>query len=349
MQLRRAALMVLMPTVAVTGAAQFLIGAAFLSHATSTSWLPWGLFCVLSSVYQCLYLFVVVVEGTNRRLAAWRANFILEVLGGVALLAAMLTGHELWGFAAGMAVRSVLILTLFCDEFVSHWTRQTQLDLPRSAGLWRTQILPMQWKTAINMFSGLITTRLLTPVLLVTNDAATAGRIGLGLSLTGVISAASAAWPQSETALYVQLFHERSHARLFARFRSTCTRSLVVCVAASVAAGAAVAVMRDLRPDLAIRLPSLGVLVPLLAAAPMTHLTYAFAIAIRSQRNDPVVMSNSIFSVLVLIMFWWAAGQGPNEFCWTYLVGATAGMALYAVYFWNWTRSLSGARRRGAD
>jgi hypothetical protein len=245
-----------------------------------------------------------------------------------------------------MGVRSVLILTLFHDEFVAHRTRRTKLDFSQSARLWRTQILPMQWKTAVNMFSGLITTRLLTPVLLVTNDAATAGRIGLGLSLTGVISAVSTAWPQSETALYVQLFHEHSYARLFERFRTTCAKSLAVCVAASVAAGSAVAVIRGLHPDLASRLPSLSVLAPLLAAAPLTHLAYSFAIAIRSQRDDPVVAVNLIFGVLLLIVFWWAAGQGPQVFCWTYLIGAIAGTALYAVYFWNWTRTISGAARR---
>lgn len=340
MQLRRAGLIVLVPTVLVTGAVQFLIGAAFLSHAPGTSFLPWGVFCLLSSLYQCLYLFVVIVEGTNRRLAAWRANFILEVLGGAALLAALAARHELWGFAAGMAVRSTLILALFHNEFTTHWMGQPGLDLRGSARLWRTQILPMQWKTAVNMFSGIITTRLLTPILLVTNDAVTAGRIGLGLSLTGVISAATAAWPQSETALYVQLFHERSFARLFQRFRNTCAKSLAVCVVVSVLAGLAVALLRDLRPDLASKLPSLSVLVPLLAAAPLTHLTYALAIALRSQRDDPVVMSNSVFSVLLLLVFWWAARQGPNEFCWMYLIGATAGMALYAAYYWRWRRSL---------
>ena len=33
--------MVLVPTVVVSGTVQFLVGAAFLSHATADGWLPW--------------------------------------------------------------------------------------------------------------------------------------------------------------------------------------------------------------------------------------------------------------------------------------------------------------------
>jgi len=338
--IREAALTALIPTVALTFAAQLLIGYAFLVRYADVGLAPWLAYCLLASAYQLLYLFVVVVEGTNRRLAAWRANFILEVLAGATLLIAIASGNELWGFAAAMLVRCLLVMAWFRQEFVDQWRRRQSYVREAALQLWRTQLLPMQWKTALNLLAGLATTRLLTPILLVTNGAPTAGRIGLGLSLVAAIAAVTSAWPQSEAALYAQLYHEGRRAELFGRFRRTCLWSLVLSLSLAVSAGVAVAVLRALSDHLADRLPNGEVLWLLLPAVPLTHATYSLAIMIRSQRDDPVLIANLLYSGLLLSALWWAAATGPLLFCIVFLAGATAGAALYGWFFALWRTSL---------
>jgi len=334
--IREAALTALIPTVALTFAAQLLIGYAFLVRYADVGLAPWLAYCLLASAYQLLYLFVVVVEGTNRRLAAWRANFILEVLAGATLLIAIASGNELWGFAAAMLVRCLLVMAWFRQEFVDQWRRRQSYVREAALQLWRTQLLPMQWKTALNLLAGLATTRLLTPILLVTNGASTAGRIGLGLSMTAAIVAVTSAWPQSEAALYAHLYHEGRRADLFARFRRTFVRSSALCLGLVTAAGFAVAVLRGLSGHLANRLPDTDVLWPLLLAAPLGHASAGLALMIRSQRDDPVLIANLLFGGLVFGALWWAAAMGPMTFCYAFLVGAAAGTILYGWFFAAW-------------
>src|SRR5207302_1223088 len=140
--------------------------------------------------------------------------------------------------------------------------------------------------------------------------AATAGRVGFALTLAIAIMGITSAWPVSQTALYTTLYHQGRAAELRAEFRSTSLRATLLSVTIATGAGILCEILRIFSPHMAVRLPDSGVLWILLAVVPVGQLSVCFAILVRSQRRDPVVISNLLLTVPTLIAYWFAAENG---------------------------------------
>ncbi|HEY2481987.1 MAG TPA: hypothetical protein VGI30_07310, partial [Caulobacteraceae bacterium] len=252
---------------------------------------------------------------------------------GLALLASIASRHELWGFGAGMVVRTASVLILFPSEFRGHAWRSIAVPIRYRLARWQAQLWPMQWKTLLNNFTGLITTRLLTPVILVTQGAVSAGRIGLMLALASTIVAATTAWPLSETALYAALHQAGNNEELLRRFRLTSLRSTALSIFFCVTSDILCNVLRTFSSHMADRLPSPIVIHFILATPPLANIAICFAIFIRARRSDPAVISNLLLGLLSLAGLFAAAKAGATLFACTYLIAATCFPAMYYFYF----------------
>jgi hypothetical protein len=182
----------------------------------------------LASLQQILVLALTYIEGTGRRHAAWRANFWIEVAAGVAFLLPIAVRAELWALAVLALVRAGAILVLFAGRYDIPGLRGSKDPIRRRLAIWREQLWPMQWKNLVNNLVGVLTTRLLTPLLLATQGATAAGRVGLALTFAGTIIAITSAWPLSQTALYSALYHQGRGRELIAVFYRTWLASLLL-------------------------------------------------------------------------------------------------------------------------
>lgn len=338
------AILAAIPTVPVTGAVLFLGGAALLDGGGVESgvWFwPWLAFCVLSCAQVVLVVALAYVEGTGRRHEAWRANFWIEVAAGIAFVGLIVARHELWALAVAAAVRVVLIAALFV--FVFKLPRDSVLQSRRA--LWRAELWPMQWKNLVNTITGLLTTRLITPLLLATQGAATAGQMGLVLALAFLIIATASVWPLSQSGLYTSLFHQRRGEDLKRAFGRTFLIAMALAVAGFAAAGLLLTLLEKYSPYMAARLPGPAVIWLLLAVAPVANAASCLAIVIRSQRKDPGVIPNLLLTLPTLAVLWLAAQRGALTFSLTYLCTAVIAMLLYAYLFRRFMRQM----RRGAE
>jgi O-antigen/teichoic acid export membrane protein len=333
------AMLAAMLIVPATGAILFLGGAVLLDagDVDSAAWFwPWLVFCVLSSIQAVLVMALTYVEGTGRRHEAWRANFWIEVAAGIVFVGLIVARHELWALAAGAAVRIALIAALFLFVFkFPHGAK------PRSwFGLWRAELWPMQWKNLVNTISGLLTTRLITPLLLAVQGAVMAGRMGLVLSLAFLIVAVASVWPLSQSGLFTSLFHEGREDDLKRVFGRTFLIATGLALAGFAGVGVLLTLLVEFSPYMAARLPGPAVTWLLLAAAPLSNAAGCLAIVIRSQRRDPGVIPNLILTVLTLAVLWLAAQRGALTFSLTYLCMAAAAMLLYAWLFRQFIRRM---------
>ena len=329
----------MVPTVIATGIILFLGGSLFMLQGgvTAERWLwPWIAYCTISSLHVTLTLGLSYVEGTGRRHAAWKANFWIEVAGGIAFLAAVGTGLELWALSGSALVRSALIAFAFARQF----TLPTRPVAGRAFHLWRRELWPMQWKMLVNNLVGLATTRLLTPGLLATRGEVAAGQTGLVLSLSLMAVTATSVWPVSQTALYSDLYHRGAHRDFVSTFRRTAIASTALSVGFAIAGGALCEAVRFYSQHMSARLPDSVVIWSIMAVAPISHLVNCFAIAFRSQRVDPAVLPNFILGVLCLPVLWIAARQGLTLFAVTYLAVAVIFLALYWLVFQRQMRAL---------
>src|SRR6266404_404325 len=329
------ALTVLIPTVTATGTILLVAGAIFLHQVEipTKSWLwPWISYCVLASFHQVFLLAVTYVEGTGRRDVAWRAHFWIEAAAGIGFLSMIAMHLELWAFAAGSLIRIAMVLFLFRGVFRMPEARSDAPSMRYQLALWLAEFWPMQWKTIANNLGGLISTRLLTPMLFAAQGAATAGRVGLALSLAISIVGISSAWPLSQTALYTALYHQGRASELKSVFISTCRRSLLLSVGICFGVGIACEVLRHESGHMAARLPDSEPLWLILGAAVMAHLSYCFAILLRARRTDPVVFAYLIFTIPALVAYWFAAHVSVMLFAVVYFLTGSFFAALYARY-----------------
>lgn len=337
-----AALAAAVPTVLATSVLMFIGGSLFMveGDVERGRWLwPWIAFCAASSVQLVLTLGLTYVEGTGGRHAAWKANFWIEVAAGVAFVAAVAAQMELWAVTAGALTRILVIVLLFVWRF----------DLPAPAGavsrfaLWRGQLWPMQWKTLVNNLVGVSTTRLLTPLLLVAQGSVVAGQIGLVLALGYLVTTASSVWPLSQTALYSAHYHRGEYREFKDLIRRTFLASFVLSVLFVMGGGLLCEVLMATSTHMAARLPESRVLWIILAAAPLGHLGNCFAMAVRAQRRDPVVIPNLLLAIPSLAVLSIAADGGALAFSITYLCVAVAFLLLYAYFFRPMLRSMRNA------
>jgi hypothetical protein len=73
-------------------------------------------------------------------------------------------------------------------------------------------------------------------------------------------------------------------------------------------------------------------------------MAYCFAIALRSQRCDPVVLMNLLLSFPALAAFWVAAHISSQAFAGIYVLITACFTALYARYLSRFLRILGDAR-----
>lgn len=337
------AILAAIPIVPVTGVILFLGGAALLraGGVEPSVWLwPWLAFCALASIQVVLVMALTYVEGTGRRHEAWRANFWIEVAAGIAFVGLIVARHELWALAAGMAVRVVLIGALFLFVF-----RLPHRAAPKSRfALWRAELWPMQWKNLVNMVTGLLTTRLITPLLLATQGAAAAGQMGLVLSLAFLITATASVWPLSQTGLYTSLFHDGRDDDLKRVFGRTFLNVTALALLAFAGGGLLLVLLRDFSPYMAARLPDAPVIWLILAIGPVSNAATCLATVIRSQRKDPGAIPNLLLTLPAMAVLWLAARQSALTFSLTYLCTTAVAMLLYAYLF---RRFIGRMRRAG--
>ena len=335
-KLARSALTAGLPTVAVTGVLLFVAGRLFLEGGADHTFWPWLAYCGAASLQQFMMLVVTYAEGTGDRHAAWRANFILEVTAGAVFLGLVAARLELWAFAAASVVRVCLIAILFTRRVRKLYADRSVLGGWWTA--WRNDLWPMQWRTFVNNALGLGTTRLLTPILLITEGAISAGRVGLVLALGAVIISATVAWPLSQTALYAALYESGDLESFTALLKRTFVRSTLLSVAVFVAGSLAGQFLAPLSLHMAARLPEPVVIWLILAACPMAHVSSFFAITLRSQRHDPVVIPNLVLAVPMLGVIVVCSRFGATAFAGAYLATATIFAGLYGAYalaFWK--------------
>jgi hypothetical protein len=156
--------------------------------------------------------------------------------------------------------------------------------------------------------------------------------VGIVLSLGIAIVATTTAWPLSHTALYAALYHQGRGTELISSFRLTCIHSTLLSLLCCVGAGLLCEALRLSSTYVAMRLPEHGTLRLILAVPHLGHLSVSFAILLRSQRMDPVVLPNLLLTMPVLAAFWLAAYSSTLIFAGIYWLAALLFTMLHGWY-----------------
>jgi hypothetical protein len=246
-------------------------------------------------------------EGSGRVTQMWRLRLVQEWVAGIACLFALQAGWGLWSLGALVAARAAVAAV---------WLT-TGDTLPSGKGLppyslkrWMVEIWPFQWRIGVSWLSGFLTYRVFAPIVLVEQGPTAAGQFGLAISMMNVLLGVSAAWPLSQAAHYAAL----NASGRFKDLRREFPLMLMASTAVSVAAASLlvfVLVQARMRGVIfALRFPDPAVTALVLAAAVAHHIVACFAVLLRSEGREPLLLPSIGAGLTTACVVWAAAHFG---------------------------------------
>jgi hypothetical protein len=143
---------------------------------------PWIAACLAAGLQLALAPGPVILEGCNQVRQVYGFRLLRAVLERLGVWGVMLLGGGLWLFL-GAQLLAVTALAIFSGGVYRrffHSLRRTPLS---SVVGWRREILPVQWRFAINWLSAYVNFSLLVPMLLAFSGPTVAGQMGITMAL----------------------------------------------------------------------------------------------------------------------------------------------------------------------
>jgi hypothetical protein len=292
---------------------------------------PWIGFVVAVFIAQLVNLEVVFIEGFRSVVEAWQVRFVQEVLGGCVFIAALLGGAGLWSLCAYSAARLAI---------AAWWIRREGVRFPpppKSGGApfnWRRDVWPFQWRIGLSGLSGFLIFQAFNPIVLIEQGASIAGRFGMSLSIMNMLLLVTTVWPLSQVSRYVGLlaqhkFHEAQRA-----FWRMLAGSTFFAVLLAVGLTYALILSNEREMSFASRLADTTTTGALLLAALVHHVVQCFAVILRAERREPLLMVSVFGGLLTVVAVWLSAHYGGlRDIAFTNLGCASIGIPVVLFYY----------------
>jgi hypothetical protein len=170
---------------------------------------------------------------------------------------------------------------------------------------WRREIWPFQWKIAVSWLSGYFTMQLFNPVAFASQGPASAGRVGMTVSVVNGLSILAASWISTKAAPMGGLIARQQYAELdMLFFRSLRQSTAAMCL------GAACAWTVDLYLHVVGSVYASRLLEPVamalfLGSAAVTHIVYCEATYLRAHKKEPFLVLSLLAGGAVAISTVW--------------------------------------------
>jgi hypothetical protein len=267
----------------------------------------WTAYLVGTFLFQLAMPAVALREGAGRVVEVWKLRAVQEWVASIACLLVLYFGGRLWGLAASAAARATVAgcwllfgTPLPPDRSVAKYTMQR----------WLSEVWPFQWKIGLSVLSGFLIFRAITPIILVEKGPVTGGQFGLAMSLMNLLIAITSAWPMSHAAHYSTLIAKGESDTLRREFPRLLWASTALAV---VAAASTIGVLwwtRQRGFTFALRLTDPATTAIILAAAVAHHIVVCFAMFLRAEGREPLLIPSVIGGVVTVSAIWLAAHFG---------------------------------------
>jgi hypothetical protein len=314
------------------------------TSATITYVGPFAAYLAAVFVNQLTMPALALREGCGKITQVWTLRLVQEWVASIGCLIALAAGGGLWSLAVLAGARATVAAV---------WV-QVGDRIPRATGdrfpqaRWWSDVWPFQWKIALSSLSGYFIFRAFAPIVLLEQGAVAAGRFGLAISLMNLLIAVSSAWPLSQAARYAAMnaagrFDELRHD--FPRMVAAST--LLACFAAA-AGVAAITQAARLGVAVAMKLPDPTTTALVIAAAVFHHVVSCFAVFLRAEGREPLLIASVAGSIVTVLAIWAAAHLGTlREIAIVNLACAFTGIPVVLLLFRpRWRRMKLAAARR---
>ncbi len=276
----------------------------FKSHSESftVDWqYPWILLVILTSVNLINLPLLAVIEGGGNVSSVNTLRLFQSIIGSLLSWLLVWYGAGLW-----FACIPVLVATI-CSQFWiwSHFPVLLKNSLKvmsidsKNVFSWRNEIWPMQWRIGISWISGYFIFQLFTPVLFHYFGAVEAGRMGMTISISMIITSIGYVWMQANTPELTQLAAKKKWAEFDEVFFRYFKQSLIFVFVAIIAIMVLINLLkgsayytRVLSPDL--------LLIVLLSFA-ISHIINVLAYYLRIHKEEPFMILSLIGAFILAV------------------------------------------------
>ena len=296
----------------------------FSTHHQAGRHVAWQVPWIVSSIAATLTFQIdplfAFLEGCGYVPQIAKARFFQAISGGLLAWFALAARHGLFapGFnILGQAAAGIIVLLAY---------RRMLLKLLRySPGnnriAWLREVWQFQWRIAVSWISGYFIFQLFTPILFAYAGAATAGRMGMSLSIGTAISSVGISWISTKSAPFGALISRKQFQLLDSVFFRTFAQSWIVCIALCSLAWLTAYFLCYNHLPIANRILSPLSFGLLLLTIASNHIVFAEAIYLRAHKQEKF-LAISVCTALLM---------APSTYFLGRAFGATGMMAGYLV------------------
>jgi O-antigen/teichoic acid export membrane protein len=308
------------------------------AQASEIDWkIPWLVHIAFSSLLLLCMPFVSLLEGCEQ--VAQLAEFRIwqSMASNISFWAAILTFSNLW---AAPALSS--ISALFCIYYLV--VRQRNFFRPFLKSPlgdyvdWKGEILPMQWRLALQSLMHYFVNGLFTPVMFHYHGPVVAGQMGMSLQLISAVQSIASIWISSNAPRFAILIARREFRQLDAEWRkATILAVSMMLVGVGLLLGF-LHLINLMHLELASRVMS-PFLVSLLALGAVFSLWgSSFSMYLRAHKREVLLMTGILSGIVMGLLVWKLGSQFG-------LLGATASFLFvtscvsFPMVFYAWKKA----------
>lgn len=180
--------------------------------------------------------------------------------------------------------------------------------------MWRTDILPMQWRIALSWISGYFIFSLFTPVLFHYQGAVIAGQMGMTWAFVSALMAVASSWVTPKAPIFGALIAQEKYGELDRLFWRITAVVLVVTIVGAVSIWALVFLLNQFQHPFASRLLSPGPMGYLLLATVIVTASLPMSVYLRAHKKEPLllisVVSGFCTAIIVVILGKYYSAEG---------------------------------------
>lgn len=200
------------------------------SSSTTVDWqLPWILNIFFASLLLWCMPFFSLLEGCSQVGQVAKFKFWHTLAASIAFFGVILLGGALWA-APTMAMVSVLSGTYYLIVTKRNFFRPFFTPPASNLISWRNEILPMQWRLALQGLVNYFLFAMMTPVMFYHHGSAVAGQMGMSQQIVMAMMSVSMVWITTKNPRFGGLVANRNFLQLDHEWRNACLISFAVMV-----------------------------------------------------------------------------------------------------------------------
>ena len=259
---------------------------------------PWVVLCVVTGITLCMVPIWVLLEGCNQVSNVYTYRFIQTIAFSLTGWAAIYFGAGLWT-APITSMVGLLVAIILIGHRYGRFIRTILLTQPQGPHLmWRTDILPMQWRIALSWVSGYFIFFLFTPVLFHYHGPVVAGQMGMTWAFVNALTAVASSWVAPKGPSFGMLIAQKKYVELDRLFWRLTAIVFAVTALGAIGIWGFVYLLNQLHHPFAARLLTPASTGYLLVATIIMSTSIPMSTYLRAHKKEPLFMLSLIGGLL---------------------------------------------------